>query len=121
MNNLQSKSRTAKLRLAYIDCINTLKLFIFAETTGDWNTQLVAVGRMLNIFAASGHFNHAKSARLYLQWIFELPATSPWLYEQFCVNGFHTVRRIIEQMMMKSIKNRGGLTSGRGKSCAYNK
>ena len=92
-NDLRSKSRTANLWLAYIDCINTLTLFIFAERTGDWNTHLVAVGRMLNIFAASGHFNYAKSARLYLQWMFELPATSPWLYEQFCVNGFHTVRR----------------------------
>ena len=82
-NDLRSKSRTTKLWLAYLDCINTLKLFIFAERTGDWNTHLVVVGHMLNIFAA----------RLYLQWLFELPATSPWLYEQFCVNGFHTVRR----------------------------
>ena len=92
MNDLRSKSRTAKLWLAYIDCINTLKQFIFAERTCDWNTHLVAVGRMLNIFAASGHFNYAKSARLYLQWMFELPATSPWLYEQLCMNGSHTVR-----------------------------
>ena len=126
MNDLRSKSRTAKLWLAYIDDINTLKLFVFAESTGDWNTHLVAIGRMLNIFAASGHFNYAKSARLYLQWMFELPATSPWLYGQFCVNGFHAVRRsdrfwsglwtelIIEQVMVKSIKNRGGLTRGRG-------
>ena len=35
MNDLRSKSRTAKLWLAYIDYINTLKLFIFAERTGD--------------------------------------------------------------------------------------
>ena len=59
--------------------------------------------------------------------MFELPATSPWLYEQLCVNGFHSVRRsdrfwfglwtdlIIKQVMVKSIKNRG-LTRGRGKT-----
>ena len=35
MNDLRSKSRTAKLWLAYIDCINTPKLFIFAERPGD--------------------------------------------------------------------------------------
>ena len=56
----------------------------------------------------------------------ELPTNHPWLYECFIERGFHSVRRssrywaglwtdlIIEQVMMRSIKSRGGLTRGRG-------
>ena len=63
----------------YTNFINILKLFIRAERTGDLNLHLVAVGKMLNVFAA-GHFNYAKSARLYLQMMLELPSSHPWLY-----------------------------------------
>ena len=56
----------------------------------------------------------------------ELPTDHPWLYRCFTEQGFHTVRRsnrvwaglwtdlVIEQVMMRSIKSRGGLTRGRG-------
>ena len=56
----------------------------------------------------------------------ELPQKHPWLYKQFPEQGFHAVRRsdqywaglstdfIIEQVMMRSIMSRGGLTRGRG-------
>ena len=105
--------------------VETLKLFIRAERTGNWNLHLVAVGEMMNLFAATGHINYAKSSRLYLQLMGELPIDHPWLYHCFTEQGFHTVRRssgywaglwtdlIIEQVMMRSIKNRGGLTRGR--------
>ena len=85
---------------------------------------LVAVGRMLNLFAATGHNNYAKSGRLYLQMMMELPHMHTWLYEQFSSNGFFTVRRsdrfwasqwtdlIIEQVM-RTIKGHGWLTHGR--------
>ena len=59
-------SRTAKLWLTYMDYIDTLKLFIRAERVGNWNMHIIAVGRMLNLFAATGHFNYAKSARTLL-------------------------------------------------------
>ena len=80
----------------------------------------------MNLFAATGHINYAKSSRLYLQLMLELPTNHPWLYECFIERGFHSVRRssrywaglwtdlIIEQVMMRSIKSRGGLTRGRG-------
>lgn len=73
MHELRDRSRTAKLWLAYIEYVDTLKLFIRAERTGDWNLHLVAVGKMLKLFAATGHFNYAKSARLYSQLMLELP------------------------------------------------
>ena len=69
---------------------------------------------------------YAKSSRLYLQLMRELPTYHPWLYRCFTEQEFHAVRRsnrfwaglwtdlIIEQVMMRSIKSRGGLTRGRG-------
>ena len=87
---------------------------------------LVSVGKMINLFADTGHINYAKSPRLYLQLMYQLPTDHPWLYHCFIEQGFHAVRRssrywaglwtdlIIEQVMMRSIKGRGGLTRGRG-------
>ena len=58
----------------------------------------------------------------------ELSTDYPWVYTQFATNGFHTVRRsekfwaglwtdlIIEQVLMRAVKSRGGLTRGRGVS-----
>jgi len=58
----------------------------------------------------------------------DLPNTHPWLHQQFMAGGFHSIRRsdrfwaglstdlTIEQVMMRSIKSRGGLTHGRGMS-----
>ena len=80
---------------------------------------------MINLFAATGHMNYAKSARLYLQKMLDLPNEHPWLHRCFTEEGYHTVRRsdrfwaglwtdlVIEQVMMRSIKSRGGLTQGR--------
>lgn len=82
---------------------------------------------MLNLYAATGHGNYAKSARLYLQEMMRLPETHPWLYALF-FKGHHTVKRsqnifaavwtdlCIEQSLMCSIKSPGGLTQGRGLS-----
>ena len=123
---LVENSPTAKLWLQYIEYIETLKLFIRAERTGDWNLHLVSISRMINLFAATGHINYAKSSRLYLQLMLQLPTDHLWLYSCFIEQGFHVVRRssrywaglwtdlIIEQVMMRSIKSRGGLTRGRG-------
>ena len=81
---------------------------------------------MLNLFAATGHSNSAKSARLDLQLMKELPATFSDLYKQFTHNGYHTVRQsnrfwsriwtdvATEQVLMRSLKTLGGLTRGRG-------
>ena len=77
---------------------------------------------MLNLFAATGHFNYAKCARLYLQNMEKLKDDHEWLYQQFNEHGYQSVRRsdinwagiwtdlAIEQILMRSLKNRGGLT-----------
>jgi len=89
---LAAQSRTAKLWIQYIYYIDTLKLVIRAERTGDWNLHLIGVSKMLNLFAATGHHHYAKCARLYLQMMLELPQTHAWLYDKF-QSGNHSVRR----------------------------
>ena len=125
---LSVKSRTAKLWIQYVDYISIIKMFIRAERTGNWNMHLNAAQKMLNLFAATGHMNYAKSTRLYLQLMFNMHIDHPWLYEQYSKLGFHSVRRsdrfwaglwpdlVIEQCMMRTVKSRGGLTHGRGMS-----
>ena len=90
---LSDKSRTAKLWLQYIEYVEILKLLILAERTCNWNLHLLAVGKMMNLFAAAGHINYAKTSRLYLQLVRELPTDHPWLYRCFTEQGFHAVCR----------------------------
>ena len=90
---LAGQSPTAKLWLQYIDNVETLKLFVEQKEQAIGHYIFVAVTRMLNLFAAAGHINYAKSARLYLQLMQELPQDYPWLYEMFSIHGFHAVRR----------------------------
>ena len=81
---------------------------------------------MMNLFAATGHHNYAKSTRVYLQMMVDLPKLHPWLYEKFSNEGSFVCRRshrywvglwpdlTIEQVMMRAIKGRGGLIKGSG-------
>jgi len=73
---------------------------------------------MLNLFAATGHMNYAKSARFYLQLMqFDLPSEHPWLHQCFIYKGYLQFVKVpsrywgdlwtdlvIEQVMMRSIK-----------------
>ena len=122
---LLKKSRTVKLWIQYLDYIATLKMHIKVERIDNWTMQLKCTRKMLNLFRDTGHVNYAKSARLYLQIILNVNVDHSWLFELFG-NGFHSVLRtdpfwaglwsdlVTEQFMMRSIKNRGGLTQGRG-------
>ena len=51
--------------------------------TNEWKLagHLAAMGKMLNLFAATGHINYAKNARLYLQLMLDLEKNYPWLYQ----------------------------------------
>ena len=105
----------------FMEYVDIVKMFIFAERTSDWELHLLTVTNMLNLFAATGHIHYAKSARLYVQEMRKLPETHPWLYQQF-MEEQHTVKRTdknftglwtdltIEQTLMRTIKSRGGLT-----------
>ena len=83
------------------------------------------VQKMLPYFAASGHNLYTKSAYVYLQNMACLEDDHPDVYHSF-LEGHHVIRRsnrywaglstdfIIEQVLMRSVKSRGGLTRGRG-------
>ena len=118
MNN----SRTAKLWINFMNYISIIRLFIAASRTGDWNLNLVAMEKMINLFAATGHNNYAKCLRLHLRQMLDLSTTHPDIYQKFTTGGCGFIRRsdrywaglwpdlIIEQVLMKSLKSRGGLT-----------
>jgi hypothetical protein len=122
---LSERRRTARLWILYMRSVDLVKTFLLAERTGNWHLHLDTVSRMLPLFAASGHRNYAKSARLYVQEMQELENAYPWLYMQFTA-GLHSIRRsdrvwaglscdlVIEQTMMRAGKSTGGLTRGRG-------
>jgi hypothetical protein len=82
------QSITARLWLNYMKYVDTIKLFVAAERTGSWALHFDSVQNMLNLFAAAGHSNYAKSARLYVQAMRDLPTC---LTEQFSL-GFHSIR-----------------------------
>ena len=119
---LCAKSRTSKLWLQYMDYVEIMRQFICAARSGDWNLSLITLQQMLNLFAATGHIKYAKFGRLMM----DLPHTNPWLHKKLSTGGHHFIRRtdkfwaglwpdlVIEQVLMRSIKNRGGLTRGRG-------
>ena len=121
----RSSSRTAELWFQYIDYVGIVKEFLLAERSSNWYLHIKTVVKMLNLFAASGHLNYAKCARMYVQKMLALSKSNPWLNQQF-EEGQHAVRRsgrfwagwwtdlVIEQTLMRSIKSRGGLTRGRG-------
>ena len=100
-------------------------MYFKAERIRNWTIHLEFKRKMLNLFAGKGHINYANNARLYLQIMLNLHIDHSWLLKQFC-NGFHSIRRsdqfwaglwsdlVIEQLMMRSKKNRGGFTRGRG-------
>ena len=80
---LRATSRTAGLWIQYIDYISIVKQFIHAEHTGNWHLHLTSVSNTLNLFAATGRFNYANSARLYLQSVVDLPDSHPCLYQMY--------------------------------------
>lgn len=85
------------------------------------------ISSVLPFFHASGHFQYARCAHLYLQDMLQLQSQmNPREFELFAQQGYFTMRRsdafwagvwsdmIIEQTLMRSMKSSGGMTRGRG-------
>ena len=101
--------------------VGILKKSIKAERTGRFDLHLQSVA----FFAAAGHHNYAKSARLYLQQMMALKDTHPKVYQDY-QEGHHVFQRsdrywaglsqdlVIEQVLRRSLKTSGGLTRGTG-------
>ena len=117
-------SRTAALWLSYSHYVSIIQEFIRAERTSDWSLHISTTKSMLNLFAATGHNNYAKTCRLYLQSVNKFEKQHPEVINQF-IEGHHTVKRAerkwaglftdlsIEQVLMKSLKGRSGVV-GKG-------
>ena len=120
-----STLRTGKLWLQYMDMVEILCRFIKAECTGNFSLHLSVVQEMLPYFAASGHNSYTKSAYIYLQTMQSFKDDHPVVHDLFQA-GYHIVRRsdrywgglstdlVIEQVLMRSVKSQGEVTSGRG-------
>ena len=121
--------RTTALWALYHDMVSTIKIFIRAERTGDFQLHLSCItNRMLHIFAAAGHHYYAKGARLYVQMMLSYEKGSPQesaIVRNFKMHGNHVIRYssfewsgiwsdlCIEQTLMRFSKSDGGLTGGR--------
>ena len=125
LSELSSKGRTAKLWMSYHSQVLTIKNFILAERLHDHDQHLSTVVEMLPTFAAAGHTQYAKGARLYVQLMQMNMSKYASVESMFKVHKLHTVRynkfqwsgmwtdMSIEQTLMRSIKSRGGLTGGK--------
>jgi len=91
-----SQSRTCKLWMQYIEYVDLVKLFIIAEWMSEWYLHLNACTKMLNLFAATGHYNYAKSCCIYVQQMHALAETHHALHEKF-VSSNHTICRTVMQ------------------------
>ena len=80
---------------------------------------------MTNLYAATGHINYAKSARIYLQLMLDHENTNPRLHQNFSGDLFVVQQSdqiwgafwpdlAIEQIMMKPLKSTAGPTRGSG-------
>jgi len=120
-------SRTGSSWISYMEQVPRMKMFLYAERTGNWTLYLQCVSRMLPYFHAAGHLAYAKSARLYLQQMNSLESNMTETENiQFTENGYFTVQRrdlfwsgnftdqTIEQDLMRLLKSSGGMTHGRG-------
>ena len=73
--------------------VKVIKIFIFVKEIGEWESHLDATRRMLNLFAATGHYHYAKCGRMYMQQMLELPSYYPSIYKSFKENGYYTIWR----------------------------
>lgn len=64
MDEERRKSRTGALWINYMDQVSILKMFLYAERTGDWMLHFYCITKMIPYVQAAGHLAYAKSARL---------------------------------------------------------
>lgn len=121
IDEIEKRGKTCKLWVLYYKMVSLLKKIIAAERMGNWKLHLQCVELALPFFHAAGHFNYAKSARLYLQDMRNLEKTmDPVEYKKFTDDGFFTSRRsneffagifsdqTIEQTLMRAMSVEGG-------------
>lgn len=111
-NKIKESSGTATLWLQYMDMVDILVTFIKAERTTNWDLHLKTTSKMLSLV------------------VLQATAYTPSVRISICnrcrFSNSHVVRKsdrywaslstdlVIEQVLMRSLKNTGGLTRGSG-------
>lgn len=121
LQKIEKRGKTAKLWIQYFRMVTLLKQFLAAERMGDWKAHLECVELTIPFFHAAGHFNYAKSTRLYLQRMRSLKEKmDPEEFKKFTDGGYFTSRRTnifwsgifsdqtIEQTLMRALSVEGG-------------
>lgn len=127
LEELKNYGPTAKLFIEYFEMTTLLHQFIEAERSGNWQSHLNCIQRMLPYFITSGHHLYAKSGYVYLQDMLEVfKKFTPEEKKKFIDEGLFTVRRslkfycgtfsdmVVEQSYMRNFHCNSGLTHGRG-------
>lgn len=94
LQDMKKNGPTAELFVQYFEMVTVLLQFIDAEKCGNWKQHLDCIQRMLPFFVASGHFNYAKCAYLYLQDMLKI--NKNFKNEEYCKfndGGLFTIRR----------------------------
>ena len=94
VKSFENRGSTARLWILYFKMATLVKHFIKAERSGSWRLHLEKIYKMLPFFHASGHFQYAKSAHLYLQNMSNLQNIMPAEdFRRFTERGYFTIRR----------------------------
>ena len=88
-DHMKESHQTAKLWIQYFKLVQSMRLFVRAERTGDWHLHLCTVKQMLSYLHAVGHRAYAESAHLYVQQMEELNSDVQRLFE----SSYFTIRR----------------------------
>ncbi|KAJ8888031.1 hypothetical protein PR048_007516 [Dryococelus australis] len=125
--DLESKSRTGKLWLMYLNQVFLMLNFIRAEKTGNWKLHIATTIQMIPLFRATGYTLYGKSSQLYVQQIMNLQdCMLSDDFINFTTDSCFTIRCLdkewsgvwtdikVEQLLIRSIQSLGCLTRGRG-------
>ena len=117
------ENRTLRLWTLYIRLTHLLRLFVYAERTGNFSLRLNIMELFIPIFHATGHILYARSTRVYIKEMKSLKSKIPEdKFHLFTDQGYFTIRRkekyfagnfsdlIIEQDLMRLFKSSGGMT-----------
>lgn len=91
---MEENGPTSKLWIQYFKSIVIVLQFLEAERLGNWELHLQSVKQMLPFFHASGHYQYAKYAQIYLQQMANLELImDPLEFDEYTKKGFFTIRR----------------------------
>lgn len=93
IERVKENGPTAALWVQYFNMLTLMKKFIDSERCGVWNGHLNCAHQMIPFFHASGHFQYAKCAHIYVQDMVELKAREPLLFKEFEDKGYFTINR----------------------------